>query len=75
MIGIFGSIKEKEGYTQSEENLQDLLKLIKNHVNSSKISVITPQQKQQAVELYSKYIEKTGSKDLEGFLDFIKNKK
>jgi hypothetical protein len=32
-------------------------------------------QNQQAIELYSKYIEKTGSKDLEGFLDFIKNKK
>lgn len=59
MIGIYGYIKEKEGYTQSEEILNQLLQLIKNHVNEFKISAITPQQKQQALQAYSQYLDTT----------------
>ena len=32
---------------------------------------ITPQQKQQAQQLYSKYIEQTGKQDVEGFKKFV----
>lgn len=32
---------------------------------------ITPQQKQQAQQLYSQYIEQTGKQDIEGFKEFV----
>lgn len=32
---------------------------------------ITPQQKQQAKQLYSEYIEQTGKQDIEGFKNFV----
>jgi len=35
---------------------------------------ITPQQKQQALQLYSQYLD-TGKQDIEGFKDFVGNKK
>jgi hypothetical protein len=74
LVGIYGHVKEKEGYTQPESALQELLKLIKKHVKEYKIDVITPQQKQQAVDQFSMYVEKTGSKDISGFKNFIKKK-
>lgn len=57
MIGIYGYVNEKEGYTQSEDTLQQLLQLIKNHVNEFKIEDITPQQKQQATFMFSEFLD------------------
>ena len=34
---------------------------------------VTPQQKQQAQQLYSQYIEQTGKQDIEGFKQFVKD--
>jgi len=40
-------------------------------LNANQISKITPQQKQQALQLYSQYIEQTGKQDIEGFKKFV----
>ena len=34
---------------------------------------ITPQQKQQALQQYSQYVEQTGKQDIEGFKEFVNN--
>lgn len=71
MIGIYGYVNEKEGYTQSEDTLQQLLQLIKNHVNEFKIEDITPQQKQQAQQLYSQYLEQNPNGSVEQFKNWV----
>jgi hypothetical protein len=37
------------------------------------VSTITPQQKQQALQTYSRYFEQAGKQDIEGFKEFISN--
>ena len=41
---------------------------------SDEIQQITPQQKQQALQLYSQYLD-TGKQDIEGFKDFVSSNK
>ena len=72
----------------TEENLIQEYKLTKEQakesikkINSAKIEkgnennkIITPQQKQQAIQLYSQYVEQTGKQDIEGFKEFVSGK-
>lgn len=44
-----------------------------NSIKELKSSTITPQQKQQAQQLYSQYVEQTGKQDIEGFKEFVKS--
>jgi len=43
-------------------------------IPNDNIYEITPDQKQQALQLYSQYLD-TGRRDIEGFKDFVNNKK
>ena len=38
-------------------------------------SQITPQQKQQALQIYSQYVEQTGKQDIKGFKEFVSESK
>ena len=49
---------------------------IRELINKSNISQITLQQKQQALQLYSEYLEQGGSnQDIDGFKEFTKSGK
>jgi predicted NAD-dependent protein-ADP-ribosyltransferase YbiA (DUF1768 family) len=61
----------KKYYGTSEENLhkQDSV-ILTDDLKIIPIQV-TPQQKQQAVQSYSEYVEQTGKRDIEGFRQFV----
>lgn len=61
----------------TEENIQKLKDLYNTEIGllqDSIINEITPEQKQQALQTYSQYLD-TGRQDIEGFKEFINNKK
>jgi hypothetical protein len=37
------------------------------------VNTITPEQKQQAIQTFTDYVNQTGRKDIEGFREFVKN--
>lgn len=63
------SFTEKLKYGRAKD-LLDYANFIPNDVVPVDTE-ITPQQKQQAQQLYSQYIEKTGKQDIEGFKEFV----
>ena len=74
---------ESRGKKYIENNLgTTVLNTISNYskVNFNKFNsifkseFITPQQKQQALQLYSQYVAQTGKQDIEGFKEFVSNK-
>ena len=44
-------------------------------LEEAQAALITPQQKQQALQAYSQYVEQTGKQDIEGFKDFVNKEK
>ena len=42
-----------------------------NSVEDLKSSIITPQQKQQALQMFQEYVEQTGRQDIVGFKKFV----
>ena len=63
---LAANLKAK-GYNYSETTIDgNLLGVWNKNTNQ-----ITPQQKQQAQQLYSQYIEQTSKQDIEGFKEFV----
>ena len=57
--------------------ISDEIKNIKEEAEKDKLKKrrVTSEEKQQAQQLYSQYIEQTGKQDIEGFKEFIQNNK
>lgn len=69
-LGLYKRLMSQLGYNPSDEIEYALFYDIK----TDKVN-LTPQQKQQAQQLYSQYIEQTGKQDIEGFEQFVNDTK
>ena len=73
-IQIYGKIHYKGNAFKIATEIANKHLNITDIVETSKIPKITPQQKQQAEQLYSQYLEQNPNGNIEGFKNFVQGK-